>query len=938
MTTRNTPFRRWTAALAATAVAMVGSVVVSQTTAEAAPKVTEIDTASLAWTYLDTDTDPAAGGDNPDAWTAVAFDDAAWKTGSASFGALRGQIGELNGGFTPKTLLNQYQEGTTNNVPAFFFRTKVTLDQAAVERAVSLSAALRYDDAASLFVNGTYVGGGDDAELQQNPQRNTTHGGSNASAPKLATVSIPTELLVAGENVFSVRLHNGRPSSSDVFFDLESLTLNTELTWAEQLRESALTNVVLGTGTDGSERNLVWFTDEAHNGSPVVELVPAALLVDGQFPASGATRLSGDQIRTEKAGQGGSRGFEAWSHKTEFTGLEANTSYAYRIGHDGGSGVEWLGQWTFTTESGADEWSFFFIGDAQIGSRSGHRGANPIARTWEADSAGWKHTLELATQTFPEIKTLVSAGDQVESNSRLLPSQLDTSANATELEYLGYTYPEQLKTLQHAPTLGNHDWYVGARDTYTQHYNIPNFDELTKNHWWKQNNMLFLHLNTERNSIDEGHGDEHDAWMTKTIAAHGQDVDHIAVVMHRPIYSVGSTHSTSGTTDRVRKIFTPLFKKHGIHVLLTGHDHTYARSHAADNFYPGTYVGPDNWVDPSGEVINLGTGADAPKEVFLEGGQLVSLVANTSSGSKYYDIKEEAKHPYVAVQNQDFVPNYSVVDVDACSVTYRTFRTQAVGEHEANSIVDEVRVNVPEARPTLEDPADLTVTVSEAAALDLTQGVEYQSCNSERFPLEVSGEVNPEIIGDPQTVRYTLAAGTPWEVSVERTVTVQPDPEPVVAEITLDKTEAYAGDEVTITGSGFPADTEVTLELHSTPVVLTKVTADAAGRFQATVQIPATVTAGAHELVATAANGTQVRVPFTVLAQQPAGSNAVGKVPSGIGDTGEAVPLSGSGKAPGGLANTGQSTAGLMVAGGVMLAAAAGLLFGRRLQRQRSAE
>lgn len=532
--------------------------------------------------------------------------------------------------------------------------------------------------------------------------------------------------------------------------------------------ETTLTNVILGAGTDSSSRNLVWFTDAAHSGAPVVELIATDQLVDGSFPAEGAIRFDRDNgIRSELAGQTNSRGFEAYSNKVEFAGLEADTAYTYRIGN----GDIWLGQWNFTTEKQTDEWSFFFIGDPQIGAESGHKGHNPMERSYQADTWGWNETLKLATETFPEVRTIVSAGDQVESDRKSTPN---SSWNQTEKEYLGYSYPEALQTLQSAPTLGNHDYYDGGRDTYQQHYNIPNFDPETWNHWWVQNNVLFLHLNTEFND-PEKHRDLHDAWLTKVLEEQGDKYRHHVAVFHRPLYSTGTTHSTSPTTERVRSTFTPLLQKHNISIILTGHDHSYARSHVLEDYNPGTYNHvTKSWDGSTGKIVDLGSYEDAPREVFLEDNQLVSLVANSASGSKYYDLVQP-KHPFLAVNNQEFVRNYSVIGIDNCSVTYRTFRAEANDKHEANSVVDEVRVNVPNARPTLEqNPSPITVSQDKLETLDLTTDLDYTVCDAEKFPIEVEGAIDESKTGVEQTVTLTIAKGTAWEVSTERTVTILP--------------------------------------------------------------------------------------------------------------------------------------------------------------------
>jgi hypothetical protein len=66
---------------------------------------------------------------------------------------------------------------------------------------------------------------------------------------------------------------------------------------------------------------------------------------------------------------------------------------------------------------------------------------------------------------------------------------------------------------------------------------------------------------------------------------------------------------------------------------------------------------------------------------------------------------------------------------------------------------------------------------------------------------------------------------------------------------------ATAGSSVTVTGSGFAAETDVEVWLHSDPVLLGTVRADASGAFTATFALPATAPRGDHLVVL---NGTDV--------------------------------------------------------------------------------
>ena len=66
---------------------------------------------------------------------------------------------------------------------------------------------------------------------------------------------------------------------------------------------------------------------------------------------------------------------------------------------------------------------------------------------------------------------------------------------------------------------------------------------------------------------------------------------------------------------------------------------------------------------------------------------------------------------------------------------------------------------------------------------------------------------------------------------------------------TLSTQTAAPGSNVDVSGSGFKPNTDVTITLHSTPVVLATVKANASGTFSATVTIPKDTVLGSHQII-----------------------------------------------------------------------------------------
>lgn len=693
------------------------------------------------WSYWDLDETPSS---ETEAWAQPGFDDSGWKQGQGSFGSLRGEVGTISGGHNFDVLLRQYYEGTTENLETHFFRTTVSMTEADLSDDVySHIATFLYDDGVSVFVNGTYVGGGHDEDLIERDDRDRSYGGSNHSAPNQVRLSIPTDLLNVGENVLAVRLHQGRVNSSDSYFEFVGIEPNYD-------SPQVLSNVVLGTGSDGSERLLAFYTEQSHSEGAVVQYARTADLIDGRFPDD-ATRVTPDSWAAVPFGKD--------VHHATLSDLEPGTSYTYRLGNAEG----WLATYEFSTPAEGD-FQFFYVGDAQIGS-SGN-----LVR----DSEGWANTLNVMREAFPDIALLVSGGDQVESAPN-------------ESEYLGYTEPRQLKELGHAPTVGNHD--VGAPQTYAEHFNLPNYDSgTTRNHWWAQNGILFLHLNMEHRTYDN-----HRAWMQQILDEQGQDYDQVIVVLHRSLYSVAN-HSTTERSEEIRTNMAPIFHDLGIEIVLSGHDHSYARTHVMSN----------------GEVRSEGQ----PSEVTLNRGELIHITANSSSGSKYYTPRDQI-FDYASVINQDRVPTYAVVSAEQCSVTVDSYRATD------NSLFDSIRIGTLRAVPELSVPGVTTVRADQVDDFDPLAGVTASDPCETVEAEHVSGELGAE--PGTYTLGYAVEDGYGNVVTGEQVVVVTEapvDPEPTPTATVTVTAEPSPVPTETVTVDPGPAPTQtVTTEPSPAPTV-----------------------------------------------------------------------------------------------------------------------
>jgi predicted phosphodiesterase len=62
------------------------------------------------------------------------------------------------------------------------------------------------------------------------------------------------------------------------------------------------------------------------------------------------------------------------------------------------------------------------------------------------------------------------------------------------------------------------------------------------------------------------------AWLEKELEASGSDWK--ICFLHHPLYSSGKKH---GPSEELRKVLEPLFQRHGVDVVLQGHEHFYER-------------------------------------------------------------------------------------------------------------------------------------------------------------------------------------------------------------------------------------------------------------------------------------------------------------------------------------------------------------------------
>lgn len=572
---------------------------------------------SATWSYLDNNTDPAgdplAADYNRTAWTAENFDDSNWSTAAGPFGSKRGTA-NYDGTHTANTVLSGCD--AQNDTPTYFFRKAFTVDS--LNGYTKLIGSVEYDDGAIVYINGQRVAAGHDLACDENGNslghgfdKNLQYGGSNQGPDTASFEIIDLQLLHEGENTIAVEVHNGRKTSSDVWFAFGGLYLSKEKVYYQN-------NISLSVGADESQMNFAWYSQ--FDNAEIAVADNAELDNAKTFKATASTANDGQ-----------------YSCKATADGLSPETTYYYQLSNNGYKGDVY----SFSTKSSGD-FSFAFVGDPQIGA-----GGNV-----ENDVQGWENTLNTigSDDTFGDISFMISAGDQINNAS-------------DENQYDGYLDHSVLNSLPVATAIGNHD---SSSEIYSQHFNNANESaeygqtEAGGDYYFTYNNVLFMVLNSNNTSAIE-----HRDFMQEAIAATAEkNIKWKVAVFHHTLFTVAS-HAHDSYIDSPKGFkskMIPVLQNLGIDVVLQGHDHVYCRTYIMDGTTPITESDKYEYANGTGEAPSAVTDPDG----------ILYITANSGSGSKNYGILSES-FPFSAVQSQLYNANVSKITVTDTQFNITTY-------------------------------------------------------------------------------------------------------------------------------------------------------------------------------------------------------------------------------------------------------------------------
>ena len=183
--------------------------------AEAQSNQPLLDRAS-AWKYLDDGTDQGT------AWKEKDFNDGEWKSGVAPLGY---PASEDHGTFGNIATIIGYGSDSGNKHATSYFRTTFEVeDLSEISTSGVITAGI--DDGAIIYLNGNEIARFNLPEDQEIKFDDYVQdfGLNDADENNDKTFNVTEEqmsYIVEGTNVLAVEVHQDRPSSSDVFFDME---------------------------------------------------------------------------------------------------------------------------------------------------------------------------------------------------------------------------------------------------------------------------------------------------------------------------------------------------------------------------------------------------------------------------------------------------------------------------------------------------------------------------------------------------------------------------------------------------------------------------------------------------------------------------------------------------------------------------------------------
>lgn len=481
----------------------------------------------------------------PAAWKERGFNDSSWLSGPSGFGF---------GDNDDATVL----EDMRNNYISLFTRHTFSLfDPSAIK---GLTLSVDYDDGFVAYLNGVEVAR---ANVSGSPpaynapatrDHEAFSGDSNPQPIGRYNISSLIPLLVPGDNVLAVEVHNVSLGSGD-------LTIVPSLAGTSTPSTFTLARHPYLQDPTSSRMTILWTTSE--QGIPSVRYVR-------------------EGSATPSIKKGSSRWFSAlggyYQHEVTVSGLASNTRYSYQVLMDGTELAGGSGAFRTALPKGAtSSVTFAAFGDSGTGS-PGQRAVRD----------------QLARDSFDFALVLGDVAQGVGSYG----------------EYENYffrVYRDLVRNIPFIPLIGNHDNITNLGRPFLDVFDLPrngSSGRIERYFSFDYGNAHFVVLDTSL--VDQIMAD----WLNADLAATTQQWTIVA--MHWQAFGEGSDHPiTESTATQIRSLLSPIFQTYGVDLVLNGNNAMYGRSVPLTDAQPAWPYATATTVEAGGVVyVTAGGGGD----------------------------------------------------------------------------------------------------------------------------------------------------------------------------------------------------------------------------------------------------------------------------------------------------------------------------------------
>ncbi len=499
-----------------------------------------------SWKYLDD------GSNQGNSWTQIAFNDASWNSGNA----------ELGYGDGDETTTVSYGPSSSNKYITTYFRQ--TFNVSNPSQYTQLLGELVRDDGAVVYINGVEVFR---SNMPGGNIGHTTLASGTIGFPfedDIHTFATSASLLINGNNVICVEVHQENTSSSDISFKLQ-LNASTAPILANVVRGPYLQ---MATPTSMIIR---WRTDVACDSRVNFDVTPTSFYQTAVSPNWGT------------------------EHIVQISGLAPWTTYYYNIG-------------TNNTVLFGDP-DMYFRTNPQVGDQQSYR-------FWAIGDAGEVSTGQrLARDAYYNFNGAPHADAWIMLGDNAYDGGSDSEYQNAVFDNM---YDQLLMNTPLFPSPGNHDYNnnpFSSNPPYYDIFSLPAQGESgglpsgTEHYYsWDFGNTHFISLDSYDENRDSTGAMAN--WLQADLAATTQTW--IIAYWHHPPYTKG-THDSDNPLFydfemvEMREQILPLLENGGVDLVLCGHSHVYERSPLIDGHYGNSgSFNTSHIIDPGSGDYSVG--------------------------------------------------------------------------------------------------------------------------------------------------------------------------------------------------------------------------------------------------------------------------------------------------------------------------------------------